>query len=321
MNGRGRAGRGGRRGRRGGRGGAAERRAHPRGVPRAPTNGPARRVVKFAASLDGRIAASSGDSRWVSGPQTLAWAHRNRPRLDAIVVGSGLVVIDDPQLTARPEGEAGAVHQPLRVVLDARGRTPAALARTATRRFPAHRHHRGVTRGRSAIDVGAGAEVLVLPSDDSHVDLRALLAALGARGALTVLFEGGERRRPGSRHRPSHGGPGAGRDRADHLIGAASALGRCQAGRRRMAQALRLRTSRSRASATMCRSRVPVWPEVVARAEALFTGIIEEVGTVSVRDGGVLVIDCDAIIEGRSSGTRSRSTASTSRFAPWTRAR
>src|SRR5690606_14942111 len=81
-------------------------------------------IVKYAASLDGRIAAASGDSRWVSGPQTLEWAHRNRPKLDAIVVGSNTVVVDNPQLTARPGGSTEGVHQPLRVVLDSRGRTP-----------------------------------------------------------------------------------------------------------------------------------------------------------------------------------------------------
>ena len=86
-------------------------------------------VVKFAASLDGRIAASSGDSRWVSGSETLAWAHEQRPALDAIVVGSNTVVIDDPQLTARPGGSSEGAHQPLRIVLDSRGRTPADCAR------------------------------------------------------------------------------------------------------------------------------------------------------------------------------------------------
>ncbi|MGE0685770.1 MAG: bifunctional diaminohydroxyphosphoribosylaminopyrimidine deaminase/5-amino-6-(5-phosphoribosylamino)uracil reductase RibD, partial [Dehalococcoidia bacterium] len=61
-------------------------------------------IVKYAATLDGRIAAGSGDSRWVSGPETLKWAHRNRPYVDAMLVGSSTVVIDNPLLTARPEG-------------------------------------------------------------------------------------------------------------------------------------------------------------------------------------------------------------------------
>ncbi|MBM4416581.1 MAG: bifunctional diaminohydroxyphosphoribosylaminopyrimidine deaminase/5-amino-6-(5-phosphoribosylamino)uracil reductase RibD, partial [Chloroflexi bacterium] len=85
-------------------------------------------VAKFASSVDGRIAASSGDSRWVSGPQARAWAHAQRARLDAILVGSGTVLLDDPQLTARPEGWSGPVHQPLRVVVDSTGRVPPAAA-------------------------------------------------------------------------------------------------------------------------------------------------------------------------------------------------
>jgi diaminohydroxyphosphoribosylaminopyrimidine deaminase/5-amino-6-(5-phosphoribosylamino)uracil reductase len=160
-------------------------------------------VVKFAASLDGRIAASSGDSRWVSGPQTLEWAHANRPKLDAIIVGSGTVTIDDPQLTARPGGavdgrssevEAG-VHQPLRVVLDSRGRTPetARVLQGAVPTLIVTTEASSAAWRASMVraDAGSGVEVLVLPADDGHVDLRALLEELGRRGLLTVLFEGG----------------------------------------------------------------------------------------------------------------------------------
>ena len=146
-------------------------------------------IVKYAASLDGRIAASSGDSRWVSGPQTLEWAHEQR--LDAIVVGSGTVVVDDPELTARPGGTTEGAHQPLRVVADSRGRTPerarvlagdspTLIATTAA--SPADWRERMAARG---------AEVLVLPEAGGHVDLEALVRALGERGALSVLFEGG----------------------------------------------------------------------------------------------------------------------------------
>lgn len=148
-------------------------------------------VVKYAASLDGRIAASSGDSRWVSGPETLAWAHRIRPKLDAIVVGSGTITVDDPQLTARPEGAVEMVHQPVRVVLDARGRTPD-RARVLQPGAPTLVVTTDASpEGWRSAMTAAGAEVLVLPSDEGHVDLRALLAELGARGMLTVLFEGG----------------------------------------------------------------------------------------------------------------------------------
>ncbi len=148
-------------------------------------------IVKYAASLDGRIAAASGDSRWVSGPQTLEWAHRNRPKLDAIVVGSNTVVVDNPQLTARPGGSTEGVHQPLRIVLDSRGRTPpeanvlagpdaTLIATTAA----------SSRTWRASMEAG-GAEVLVLPAFEDHVDLVELLRILGGRGMLTVLFEGG----------------------------------------------------------------------------------------------------------------------------------
>jgi len=153
-------------------------------------------VVKFAASLDGRIAAASGDSRWVSGPQTLAWAHRERQYLDAIVVGSGTVVVDDPTLTARPGGTTEGVHQPLRVVVDSRGRTPE-QARVLTGPSPTliATGDRSPPAWRAAM-AARGAEVVVLPTlpgadGAAHVDLAALLRELGRRGVLVALFEGG----------------------------------------------------------------------------------------------------------------------------------
>jgi diaminohydroxyphosphoribosylaminopyrimidine deaminase/5-amino-6-(5-phosphoribosylamino)uracil reductase len=94
-------------------------------------------------------------------------------------------------LTARPEGIEGPVHQPVRVVLDARGRTlptarvlqPGAPTLIATVESSSEAWRDSMVR--------AGAKVLVLPEDDAHVDLRALLEELGRRGMLTVLFEGG----------------------------------------------------------------------------------------------------------------------------------
>ena len=157
-------------------------------------------VVKYAASLDGRIAAASGDSRWVSGPETLRWAHRERPRLDAIAVGSNTVVVDDPELTARPGDPAGPVdpqvHQPLRIVVDSRGRIPdtARVLQGASSTLVAT-SDASDQAWRDAIEA-TGAELLVLPArlgaaGASHVDLAALLEELGRRGMLTVLFEGG----------------------------------------------------------------------------------------------------------------------------------
>ena len=148
-------------------------------------------IAKYAASLDGRIAAASGDSRWVSGPETLAWTHRVRPTLDAIVVGSNTVVVDNPHLTARPGGSMDGAHQPLRVVVDSSGRVPpdaAVLQGPSPTLVATTEAAPGAWREAMR---GTGAEVLVLPAHRDRVDLAALLGVLGGRGALTVLFEGG----------------------------------------------------------------------------------------------------------------------------------
>jgi diaminohydroxyphosphoribosylaminopyrimidine deaminase/5-amino-6-(5-phosphoribosylamino)uracil reductase len=147
-------------------------------------------IAKFAASLDGRIAAASGDSRWISGPESLEWAHEQRTAVDAIMVGANTIVVDDPQLTARPGGQESE-RQPLRVVVDSGNCTPAnasvlqgpgrALIATGSRSDPSWRQ---------ALEA-AGAEVLVLPADGDSLDLRPLLKALAERGVLSLLVEGG----------------------------------------------------------------------------------------------------------------------------------
>ena len=148
-------------------------------------------IAKFAASLDGHIAAASGDSRWISGPEAAAWMHRQRATLDAIVAGSRTVLMDDPRLTARPEGISGDIHQPLRVIVDSTGqiqpeatvlKTPPATL-VATTDVSSEEWRASIRK--------TGAEVLTLPAKEDRVDLDALLGVLGGRGVLTVLFEGG----------------------------------------------------------------------------------------------------------------------------------
>jgi diaminohydroxyphosphoribosylaminopyrimidine deaminase/5-amino-6-(5-phosphoribosylamino)uracil reductase len=147
-------------------------------------------IAKFAASLDGRIAAPSGESRWISGPEAREWAHRLRTEVDAILCGANTIVVDDPQLTARPGGQESS-RQPLRVVADSRGRTPAGArvlqgpGRTLI--ATSDRSHRD---WRAAMEA-AGAEVLVLPRQGDSLDLEALLRVLGERGVLSLLVEGG----------------------------------------------------------------------------------------------------------------------------------
>jgi diaminohydroxyphosphoribosylaminopyrimidine deaminase/5-amino-6-(5-phosphoribosylamino)uracil reductase len=82
-------------------------------------------VWKVAATLDGRVAAADGTSRWITGPTARAEVHRLRATCDAVVVGSGTALVDDPQLTVRDAGGRPAGSQPLRVVVDRRGRLPA----------------------------------------------------------------------------------------------------------------------------------------------------------------------------------------------------
>jgi diaminohydroxyphosphoribosylaminopyrimidine deaminase/5-amino-6-(5-phosphoribosylamino)uracil reductase len=82
-------------------------------------------VWKAAATLDGRVAAADGTSRWITGEQARAAVHRLRATCDAVVVGSGTALTDDPQLTVRDADGNPAARQPLRVVVDRRGRLPA----------------------------------------------------------------------------------------------------------------------------------------------------------------------------------------------------
>jgi diaminohydroxyphosphoribosylaminopyrimidine deaminase/5-amino-6-(5-phosphoribosylamino)uracil reductase len=148
-------------------------------------------IAKFAATLDGKIAATSGDSRWVAGDEARAWAHAFRTKVDAIMCGVNNVLLDDPQLTARPGGQPSE-RQPLRIVADSRGRTPLdarvlgpggkTLVATTDASAP---------DWRSAVEA-LGAEVTVLPADASgRVDMAALAKMLGERDIVSLLVEGG----------------------------------------------------------------------------------------------------------------------------------
>jgi diaminohydroxyphosphoribosylaminopyrimidine deaminase/5-amino-6-(5-phosphoribosylamino)uracil reductase len=151
-------------------------------------------TLKAAASLDGFIADGRPRKRrapaWLTGPEARRVAHELRAAHDAVLVGSGTVLADDPRLTVRAPGATRAAP-PVRVVLDGRLRTPPdarVLSRAApTLIFTA----RGASPVRARALRAAGAEVVELPARRGRVPLEAVLRALAARDLQSVLVEGG----------------------------------------------------------------------------------------------------------------------------------
>lgn len=148
-------------------------------------------TLKMAASLDGKVAARDGSSRWITGEAARQDVHRLRAACGAIVVGAGTAVADDPSLTVRLAGFRG--RAPLRVLLDGTGRTPAGgalfdrSAPTLVATIPACPEEAKAAWER------AGAEVLVVEGQGAagRVPLRLLMEALGKRDIQDVLIEGG----------------------------------------------------------------------------------------------------------------------------------
>lgn len=149
-------------------------------------------TLKLATSLDGRIAAASGASRWITGPAARAHAHAMRARQDAILVGIGTVLADDPELTCRAPGLEG--RSPLRVVLDGRLDLPAdgVLARTAHTVPTLLVTSAGADPARAAVLTALGVGVVEVPTDpEGRPAVAAALAALAERGIGRLLVEGG----------------------------------------------------------------------------------------------------------------------------------
>jgi len=147
-------------------------------------------TVKFGSSLDGRISTSSGESRWITGEPARQEGHRLRQRHDAILVGAGTIVADDPELTNRlPD----AVRQPLRVVLDSTLRIPSAAKVLDQRQAPTLvvTTERAPQTARATIGAAAEVATVTAAGAQQRVDLNRVLELLGARGIISVLVEGG----------------------------------------------------------------------------------------------------------------------------------
>jgi diaminohydroxyphosphoribosylaminopyrimidine deaminase/5-amino-6-(5-phosphoribosylamino)uracil reductase len=146
-------------------------------------------TLKMAASLDGRVAARDGSSRWVTGEASRADVHRLRAGSGAIVVGAGTVLADDPALTVRLQGYRGS--PPLRVLVDGHGRvsaTSAVFDHAAPTLVATTRESAADRRGEWE---RAGAEVLPFEGRGGFVPLQGLMEALGKRDVQSVLIEGG----------------------------------------------------------------------------------------------------------------------------------
>lgn len=145
-------------------------------------------TLKFAQTLDGRIATETGDARWISSPPSLRFAHRLRAVHDAILVGSGTILADNPELTCR----LVRGRDPLRIVLDSGLRLSSDVKvfsdgkRTivaSTGRAPADRRRDLEKKGIEVLEIGEDPE--------GRIDLGKLLFALGKRNITSLLVEGG----------------------------------------------------------------------------------------------------------------------------------
>jgi len=148
-------------------------------------------ALKLATSLDGRIATRTGDSRWITGEAPRRRAHLLRATHDAILVGTGTALADDPELTCRLPGLAD--RSPVRVVLDRTLRLPETVKLlTSAGRVPTWLVTAAASAGarRTALQ-RAGAEILDVPEADGRLSLADTLRALGDRGITRLLVEGG----------------------------------------------------------------------------------------------------------------------------------
>lgn len=151
-------------------------------------------VLKFAMTLDGKIATRTGASKWITGEAARNHVHQLRGRYAGILAGIGTVLADDPMLNCRIDG----AHQPLRIILDSHLRIPmgSRLVRSA-KEYPllivCNESTRDREEGTSRIQKleEAGAKVWTLPEKNGHPDLNVLMQRLGEEKIDSVLIEGG----------------------------------------------------------------------------------------------------------------------------------
>lgn len=148
-------------------------------------------IMKTAMTLDGKIAAHTGDSKWITNELSRQYVHKIRNKVSAIMVGIGTVLEDDPMLTTRLEDKEGA--DPIRVIVDSRGRIP--LESKVLNIDSEAKTIIAVTEKASKEKIkeieNKGAEVLIIPEKNDKVDLKYLMKELGERDIDSILLEGG----------------------------------------------------------------------------------------------------------------------------------
>ena len=147
--------------------------------------------VKFAMSLDGKIATFSGDSKWITGQKSRAEVHRLRSIVDAVMIGSNTARTDDPKLTARAASGKPKSRQPLRIVVDTKASTPidSQMFREPGPSLVATTSAASEDAIKNLMSVGAGIEVV--RGLENGVDLDSLLQKLGEKEITSILVEGG----------------------------------------------------------------------------------------------------------------------------------
>ena len=149
-------------------------------------------LAKYAGSLDGKIASATGDSKWISGEQSRRLVHEWRSELDAVVVGIGTALADDPQLTAR---DVDAFKQPRRVVFDSQARLPlnSKLVEAASEVPLTVVVGRGAQRAQVDVLSATGVDVIVATGENEAARVVSALDQLAAQGITSILLEGGPR--------------------------------------------------------------------------------------------------------------------------------
>ena len=144
-------------------------------------------TAKFAATLDGKIATSSGESQWITGDDARASAHEIRFRNDAVMVGIGTVVADNPRLTVRGKDFGENIRQPTRIIVDSKGRIPSSSS------LLSQKGNTIIVTGDTDVerDFPSSVSIKKFPGNGDKVDLYQALKYLGSIPISSILVEGG----------------------------------------------------------------------------------------------------------------------------------